>query len=190
MLDQVLQFLLETAIGLLTFALLLRFYMQLLKTSFRNPVGEFVVALTDWLVRPARRVIPGLFGLDLASLIPAWVLQALLLLLIYWLKGFVFAGAPGVATGVILMLAALEILKYSIYLLIVCVIVQVLMSWTNPYAPLAPLFNSLTRPFLRPFQRLIPPIGNVDLSPLFVLVLAQLALILTAHGFRVIAGMF
>ena len=76
MLDQALQFLLETVIGLLTFALLLRFYMQLLKTSFRNPVGEFVVALTDWLVRPARRVIPGLHGLDLASLIPAWAMQA------------------------------------------------------------------------------------------------------------------
>ena len=52
------------------------------------------------------------------------------------------------------------------------------------------LFISLTRSFLRSFQRLIPPIGNVDLSPLFVLVLAQLALILTAHGFRVISGMF
>ncbi|MGH8752465.1 MAG: YggT family protein, partial [Burkholderiales bacterium] len=89
-----------------------------------------------------------------------------------------------------LTLAVLEILKYSIYLLIVCVIVQVLMSWTNPYAPLAPLFNSLTRPFLRPFQRLIPPIGNVDLSPLFILVLAQLALILIAHGYRIVAGMF
>ena len=190
MLDQALQFLLETAIGLLTFALLLRFYMQLLKTSFRNPVGEFVAALTDWLVRPARRVIPGLHGLDLASLIPAWAMQALLLLLIYWLKGFVFAGAPGVATGVLLTLAVLEILKYSVYLLIVCVIVQVLLSWTNPYAALAPLFNSLNRPFLRPFKRLIPPIGNVDLSPLFVLVLAQLALLLTAHGSRVVAGMF
>ena len=190
MLGQALQFLLETAIGLLTIALLLRFYMQLLKTSFRNPVGNFVVALTDWLVRPARRVIPGLFGLDLASFLPAWAMQALLLLLIYWLKGFVFTGAPGVATGVLLALAALEILKFSIYLLIVCVIVQVLMSWTNPYTPLAPLFNGLTRPFLRPFQRLIPPIGNVDLSPLFVLVLAQLALILIAHGYRVVAGMF
>lgn len=190
MLDQALQFLLETAIGLLTFALLLRFYMQLLKTSFRNPVGEFVVALTDWLVRPARRVIPGLHGVDLPSLILAWSMQALLLLVIYWLKGFVFSGTPGVATGVLLTLAVLEILKYSVYLLIVCVIVQVLLSWTNPYTALAPLFNSLTRPFLRPFKRLIPPIGNVDLSPLFVLVLAQLALLLIAHVYRIIAGMF
>ncbi|MGH9425895.1 MAG: YggT family protein [Terriglobia bacterium] len=52
------------------------------------------------------------------------------------------------------------------------------------------MFSSLSWPFLRPFQRLISPIGNVDLSPLFVLVLAQLALILIAHGYRVVAGMF
>jgi len=190
MFSQAMQFLLETAIGLLTFALLLRFYMQLLQSPFRNPVGEFVVALTDWLVRPARRVIPGLFGLDFASLVSAWGMQILLLLLIYWIKGFVFEGAPGIATGVLLILGLLEILRYSIYLLIVCVIVQVLISWTNPYAPLAPLFNSLTKPFLRHFQRLVPPIGNVDLSPLFILVLAQLVLIVIAHGYHAVAGLF
>ncbi|HUL41806.1 MAG TPA: YggT family protein [Burkholderiales bacterium] len=190
MLTQGLQFLLETAIGLFTLALLLRFYMQLLKSSFRNPFGEFVVALTDWLVRPARRVLPGLFGLDLATFLSAWAVQALLLLLIYWLRGFVFEGAPMVAAAAFLILAALEVLKYSVYLLIACVIVQVLISWINPYAPLAPLFNGLTKPFLRPFQRLIPPIGNVDLSPLFVLVLAQLALIIIDHGYHIVAGMF
>ncbi|HSS47034.1 MAG TPA: YggT family protein, partial [Burkholderiales bacterium] len=95
-----------------------------------------------------------------------------------------------VAVGVLLTLALLEVIKLGIYLLIFVIIVQVLFSWVNPDAPLAPLFNSLARPFLRPFRRLIPPIGNVDLSPLFVLVLAQLALILIAHGYRVIADMF
>ena len=190
MFDQALQFLLETAFGLLTLALLMRFYMQTLRVSFRNPAGEFVVALTDWLVRPMRRVIPSTSGLDLASLLSAWALQVVLLLILYWIKGFVFGGAPLVAAGVLLTLALLEVIKLGIYLLIFVIIVQVLFSWVNPDAPLAPLFNSLARPYLRPFRRLIPPIGNVDLSPLFVLVLAQLALILIAHGYRVIAGMF
>ncbi|HSS46853.1 MAG TPA: YggT family protein [Burkholderiales bacterium] len=190
MFGQALQFLLETALDLLTLALLMRFYMQTLRVSFRNPVGEFVVALTDWLARPARRVIPGLFGFDLASFTLAWAMQVVLLLLLYWIKGFVFAGTPGIAAGILLTLALLEVIKLSVYLLIFLIIVQVLFSWVNPDAPLAPLFNSLARPFLRPFRRLIPPIGNVDLSPLFVLVLAQLALILIAHGYRVIAGMF
>jgi YggT family protein len=190
MFDQALQFLLETAFNLLTLALLMRFYMQALRVSFRNPVGEFVVALTDWLVRPVRRVIPGLLGLDLASFIIAWGLQAVLMLVVYWLKGFVFASAPAIAAGIMLFLALLAIVKLNIYLVVFAVIVQVLFSWVNPYAPLAPLFNSLTRPFLRPFQKLIPPIGNVDLSPLFVLVLAQLALIFIAYGSHVIAGLF
>ncbi len=190
MFDQALQFLLETAFNLLTLALLMRFYMQALRVSFRNPVGEFVVALTDWLVRPVRRVIPGLLGLDLASFIIAWGLQAVLMLVVYWLKGFVFASAPAIAAGIMLFLALLAIVKLNIYLVVFAVIVQVLFSWVNPYAPIAPLFNSLTRPFLRPFQKLIPPIGNVDLSPLFVLVLAQLALIFIAYGSHVIAGLF
>ncbi|MGH8751261.1 MAG: YggT family protein [Burkholderiales bacterium] len=190
MFSQALQFLLQTVFDLLSLALLMRFYMQSLRVSFRNPVGEFIIALTDWLARPARRVIPGLFGLDLASFILAWILQLLLLVLLYWTRGFVFGSAPGIAAGILLALALLEIIRLSLYLLMFVVIVQVMFSWVNPYAPLAPLFNSLARPFLRPFKRLIPPIGNVDLSPFFVLVLAQLVLILISQGYRVIAGMF
>ena len=68
MLDSAFKFLIDVFFGLFTYALLLRFVMQLLRAPFRNPVGQFVTALTDWVVRPARRVIPGLFGVDLASM--------------------------------------------------------------------------------------------------------------------------
>ena len=70
------------------------------------------------------------------------------------------------------------IVKFGLYIVIVVVVVQAVMSWINPYTPLAPLFNSMSRPFLRVFQKLIPPIGNVDLSPLFVIVICQLLLML------------
>ena len=73
-------FLLDALIGFLTIALLLRFYMQAFRVSFRNQVGAFVVQLTNWLVMPLRKVLPGLFGLDLASVLPAYLLQVLLLL--------------------------------------------------------------------------------------------------------------
>ena len=72
-------FLLDALIGFLTFALLLRFYMQAFRVSFRNQVGAFVVQLTNWLVMPLRKVLPGLFGLDLASVLPAYLLQVCLL---------------------------------------------------------------------------------------------------------------
>ena len=186
MFSQIADLLIRTAFGFFVYALLLRFYMQWLRAPFRNPVGQFVTALTDWAVRPVRRLIPGLFGVDLASILIAWFIEALLLVLLYWLKGFSFAGAPGIAAGLVFTIAAMELLRASLYLLIGVIIVQVIISWVNPYAPLAPVFDALTRPFYAVFRRLVPPIGKVDLSPLFVLLLAQILLILLESVARLI----
>ena len=177
MLNQILRFLLDTVLGFFVFVLLARFYLQMLRAPFRNPLGQFVTALTNWLVIPARRVIPSMFGLDLASFLLAWLIEALLLFLLYALGARGIGGASGLVVGVFFTLALLELARFSLYLLIGVILIQAVMSWVNPYAPLAPLFNALTGPFLRPFRRLIPPIGNVDLSPLFALVTAQLLLI-------------
>ena len=181
MFSQIAQLLVETLFGVFIYVLLLRFYMQLLRVPFRNPIGQFVTALSDWIVRPARRVVPGLAGLDLATLLLAWFAEALMLLLLFWLRGHSFAGAPGIATGMLFTLAALELVRISLYLLVGVVIVQVIISWVNPHAPMAPIFNALTRPFYAVFRRFIPPIGNVDLSPLFVLLVAQILVLLLAN---------
>jgi len=186
MLSQIGHLLVQTAFGFLVYALLLRFFMQWLRAPFRNPVGQFVGALTDWIVRPARRVIPGLFGVDLSSILIAWVAEALMLVLLYWLRGFSFAGAPGIAAGILFTFAAMELVRASLYLLIGVVIVQVVLSWVNPHTPLAPVFDALTRPFYAVFRRFIPPIGNVDLSPLLVLLCAQIFLILFDNLARLI----
>jgi YggT family protein len=174
---QIGQFLIETLFGFFVYLLLLRFYMQWLRVPFRNPIGEFVAALTNWMVLPARRVIPGLFGLDLASLTLAWLAEVLMWLLMIWLRGFSLAGAPGVAFGLLAALAAIELAKLSLNLLMGVVVVQVVLSWVNPHTPLGGVFDALTRPFYRVFRRFIPPIGNIDLSPLFVLIIAQVLLI-------------
>ena len=177
-LTQIAHLVIQTAFGVFVYALLLRFYMQWLRAPFRNPVGQFVSALTDWIVKPARRVVPGLFGLDLATFLIAWFAEALMLVLIYWLRGVPFPAAPGIAAGMLFTLAAMELLRASLYLLIGVIIVQVVISWVNPHAPLAPVFDALTRPFYAVFRRFVPAIGNVDLSPLFVLLVAQILLIL------------
>jgi YggT family protein len=85
-------------------------------------------------------------------------------------------------------IAAIELLRASLYLLIGVVIVQVIISWVNPHAPLAPVFDALTRPFYAVFRRVVPAIGNVDLSPLFVLVVAQILLILLDNVARLVPG--
>ena len=170
---QIGQFLLETLFGFFVYLLLLRFYMQWLRAPFRNPIGEFVAALTNWMVLPARRVIPGLVGLDSATLVLAWLAEVLKGLCLLWLRGLSLAGAPGTAIGALAALGVIELARLSLNLLIGVVIVQVVLSWVNPHTPLAPFFDALTRPFYRVFRRFVPPIGNIDLSPLFVLIIAQ-----------------
>jgi YggT family protein len=180
MLTNLILLILEAVTGFFVFLLLIRFYMQWLRVSFRNQLGHFVVTVTDWLVRPVRRVIPGLFGLDMPSLAGALVLHGSYLAIAFWLKHFSFGAHAGIAIPVIFAITVVELLRFSVYLLIGIVLISAVLSWVNPHAPLAPLFNSLSRPFLRPFQRLIPPIAQVDLSPLVLLLVLQVGLMLLA----------
>lgn len=190
MLNQALIFVLDTVLGLFSLALLLRFYLQLLRAPFRNPLSQFLAALTDFIVRPARRLIPGLWGMDLATLLLAWLVQFILLAGIYALKGYNFSSVTGIAAMGLGLLALVEIIKLTLYIILVAVIVQALLSWFNPHNPMAPLLDSFTRPFLGIFRKRIPPIGNVDLSPLWVLVIIQLLLLVVAGLQREISRLF
>lgn len=176
MLSQALIFLLETAFNLLVLAALLRFFMQLLRAPFRNPVAQFVVALTDFAVKPLRRVIPGLGGLDLASLVFAWLAELLLLVLVFAIRYQTLPDGP--ALPALLTLSLIALLRLTIYLLIGVLLVQAILSWVSPYHPMMPLFSTLTQPFLAPLRRFIPLVGGVDLSPLVLLVVCQLILML------------
>jgi YggT family protein len=165
------------------FMFLARFHFQWLRVPFRNPVGEFVLATTSWAVLPARRVIPGLAGLDLATLLLAWVTQALGL----WAQAAILGAEPG--AGALAAIALVDLLRYSLYILVFAVIVQAILSWVNPYTPVGPVFDAVTRPFLRPLRRFIPLVGNVDLTPLVLLVILQVLLIPVSH-LRVAAAAF
>lgn len=176
MLGNALIFVAQVAFGLLTLALLLRFYLQWVRAPYRNPLADFVNALSDFMVRPARRIVPGLWGLDLPTLLLAWLMQGLELVVTLQVRGFSFGAEIGLAVAGITALAALAVLKMLVYIVLVATLMQALLSWINPGSPVAPLLDAMTRPFLRLFRRRIPPIGNVDLSPLFVLVVCQLLL--------------
>lgn len=175
--NQALIFLLETFLGLFSLALLLRFYLQVARAPARNPLSHFLVALTDFAVRPARRVVPGLGGYDLSTLLLAWATQLLLVSAVLALKGYQFGAGVGAALIAILLLAAVNLLKLFVYIVIVAVIVQAILSWVGTYGPATPILASLTRPFLAPFRRRIPPVGGVDLSPLFLVAVCYVLLI-------------
>jgi YggT family protein len=167
---------LNTVFGLFTYAFLLRFLMQWMRAPFRNPIAQAVTALTDWAVKPLRKVLPGLRGIDWASLIAAYVSQFLWLLALYFAfgRGFALFG-PGLPFLAIAALIAL--FKAVLWLAIIAVFAQAILSWVAPDGPLAGVLNALTFPLLRPVRRIVPPIGGtLDLSPLIVIVLAQLLL--------------
>lgn len=178
MLENALIFLIETILGLFTIALLVRFYMQWARAPQRNPISDFVNALTNFAVLPARRVIPGLWGLDLATLLIAWLVQVIELLLVLVLSGYPMRADPGQAIAAMALIAVVRLLRLGLYVAIAVLIVQAVLSWVNPYSPVAAIANALTRPFLRPVQRIMPTIGNVDLSPLVVIVICQLVIML------------
>lgn len=176
MLERIVIFLVSTVFDLLTFLLLARLLMQWFRVSFANPIGEFVIALTNWLVRPLRRVVPGVFGIDLASLLPAWVLQASLVLIVAWIAQPAMLADGGLFVGA-LFIGLVDTLRVAIYVLIVALFAAAIISWVNPYSPLAGPVMQMSRPLLRPVQRVVRPIGNIDLSPLVVILLLQVVLI-------------
>jgi YggT family protein len=174
-LSQIAVFLIETLSGFFVFLLLARFHFQWLRVPFHNPVGEFVLVLTSWIVMPVRRVIPGLRGYDLPTLLVAWLLRALAIWGEWVVMGFELNGVA------ILALAAVDLVRYSVYILIFAVLLQAVLSWFNSYSPVTPVLDAITRPFLRPFRRLIRPVGGFDLTPLVVLVLLQIVVIVLEY---------
>jgi YggT family protein len=162
----ILQLIVDTAASVVGGVLLLRFWMQVIRVRPPASVAQFTFTLTDWLVRPLRRILPGVGGYDWASLIGAFliVLAASSVLLL--------AGATG--QGVVLY-ALFRFLNWVIYGFMGLLIIEVIFSWINPHAPLAPFVHALNDPLLRPLRRVIPPVGGLDLSVLVALILLQIA---------------
>jgi YggT family protein len=171
-----LRFLINTVFGLIVYTALLRFIMQWLRAPFRNPLGQATMALTDWAVKPLRRVLPGRGGYDWASLVVAWVGQMLWLVALAALGATVFSGA---LAGFVAAFSLIELIKAALWIMIGAIFIQAILSWVAPDGPLAGVLNALTFRVLAPIRRVLPPLGGtLDLSPLIAIVLAQLVLML------------
>ena len=175
MLIQALIFLLDSVATAFVAVLLLRFHLQATRASFNNPLSQFAMTLTDFAVKPLRRVVPGLWGLDMATLMLAWLVQLLLVLLIVMLTGGAGGLNPAAFAGIAL-LALLELTKIALWMVIILQFLLFVVSFTNPHSPYMGLLNSLNRPFARRIQKVIPPIGHIDLSPMVVVLLCLMLL--------------
>jgi YggT family protein len=172
---QITSLLLEVAAGLISGTCLLRLYMQYqripLSSRSGNPMGRFVFALTDWLVLPLRRVIPALGRWDMASLAGAFLIQLAQFLILWALTGM----AAGLLSVVVL--AAFGLVRMAISGLTGLVIVYAVLSWVQTRSMVSDLLERLVMPVLIPIRRIVPLVGGVDLSPLVLLLLLQIAAI-------------
>lgn len=172
----------EVVFGLYILAVLLRFLFQIVRADFYNPISQFLVALTNPLLKPLRRIIPGLFGIDIASLVLLLTLKCLELFIISWLIGHTPDLLP------LLLAAVVSLVRLTLNAYFYAILLRVILSWFIPYGahrnPASDLLASLTEPLMRPARRLIPAVGGLDLSPIVVLVGLQLVQLALAHLLR------
>jgi YggT family protein len=172
---QIISFLLDVAAGLLGGACLLRLYMQYQRIPFGNPVGRFVFALTDWLVLPLRKVLPAIGKVDTASIVAVFLVEVVEFALLA-----LVAGRLG-GLAMLPVLALFGVVRLVISGLIGLVIVYAILSWVQADSPISDIIDRLCAPLLRPWRKIIPLVGGIDLSPLVFLVVLQVIWIVLAN---------
>lgn len=174
MFSTALDFLLNTVLNLLTMLFLLRFFMQLFRVPFNNPLAYMVISLTDFAVKPVRRVIPSWGKVDLSTLMLALLTQLLLQFSLVWLRGFPLSVAGQSAWIALIGMGFLGVLRTGLDVFFYAILLQVILSWVNPHNPIANVLNSLTKPILEPIQRILPMASGIDFSPIVALILLQM----------------
>jgi YggT family protein len=176
MLYQIISLLLEVVAGLLTSTCLLRLYMQHqripLSARSGNPLGRFVFALTDWLVLPLRRVFPAMGRWDTGSMVGAFLIQLTQFVVLWLLNGMEATPAS------LPLRAAFGMLRMALSGMTGLVLVYAILSWVQTQSYLSDVLERLVQPLLAPIRRVLPLVGGVDLSPLALLVLIQIAMIM------------
>ena len=169
MLYSILGLIIDTVAGILGAILLLRFWMQAVRVRPPMAFAQFMFQMTDWLVKPLRRLLPGVGGYDWASLVGAFLVVLVAVALDLWM------GASFTPQALI-ALSLLRLVQWVLYGLMGLLIVEVIFSWVNPHAPLAPLVRALNEPLMRPLRRVVPLLGGIDLSPILAFLLLRIAL--------------
>ena len=168
-------FLVELFFDIFIIALLLRYLLTKAHADSFNPLSELITKVTNPLLKPLRRKIPGYLGVDWSSVVALLLVQALEVTLVE----LIMSGEMLAFSGLII-LTVTHLLKTILYIYLFIVIVQVIISWINPdaYNPITMIMYQLSEPILRPVRRTIPSAGGFDFSPLIILVIINLLMIL------------
>ncbi len=160
-------FIAKTLTELYILCFLLRFVLQVTRADFHNPLSQFIVRITNPVLIPLRRIVPGFRGLDMSSVVVIALLEIMVTAMLFSLK----TGVSPTAIA-ILYYAVLRTVVTILRMYVFSILIYALMSFVNPgtYNPLTSVLASICEPLLRPVRRIIPPIGGLDLSPLFVII--------------------
>ncbi|MGY2139561.1 YggT family protein [Pseudomonas reactans] len=179
-------YVLQTLGSLYLLIVLLRFVLQLVRANFYNPLCQFIVKATQPLLKPLRRIIPSLFGLDMSSLVLAILVQlalmALTLLLTYGTTGNFVQ---------LLVWAIIGVTALFLKIFFFALIISVILSWVAPgsHNPGAELVNQICEPALAPFRRLLPNLGGLDISPILAFMVLKLLDMLVINNLAAMTGM-
>ena len=173
-------FLIDVIFGIAIIAVMLRFFLQIARADFYNPLSQAIVTVTNPVLRPMRRFIPPIGKLDTSSILLMLVLQLVSSYLIFALLG-VAGSFSGMLVG-----AIAELLNKSVYLFMFAIFIQIVLSWIAPgtYNPIVGVIDSLIGPLLRPARNALPPMGGIDLSPMLVIVGLSLSQMLIVAPLR------
>ncbi|MEE4144157.1 MAG: YggT family protein [Halieaceae bacterium] len=176
--NEILGYLVQTFLSLYLAAMLLRFLLQLVRADFYNPISQFLVKVTNPLVIPLRRVIPGLGGLDLASLLLAVLLQLAGIILMLVINGI---GLPGIFT--LLVWSVLGVLGLLVNIYFFALLGMIILSWVAAGSrhPAIYLLYQITEPVMAPFRKVLPAMGGLDFSPILVFILINIIQIALRH---------
>ncbi len=177
-LNDILVYLIQILLSLFLLAMLLRFLLQLVRADFYNPISQFLVKVTNPLVLPLRKVIPGYAGVDLASLLLAVLLQLLAIVAILLLSGI---GMPSIA--LLLIWSVLGIVSLLVNIYFFALLAMIILSWVAPGSnhPAIYLLYQITEPIMAPLRKLLPPMGGLDFSPILVFILINIIQIVLSH---------
>lgn len=179
-------FLINVVFGFYILMVMLRFMLQVVRADFHNPVSQFLVKLTSPALKPLRRFIPGFAGIDMSAIVLLFLLKFIELLLTYLLVG------SDVHIGVLLIVSVTGLISLALYIYIIGIFIQVIVSWIQPgaYNPVIALLHQLTEPVMRRARRIVPPMSGMDLSPLAAIIVLQLIVMAVPHLERTLAGLF
>lgn len=179
MLNNTLHFIVNIFFSLFGIVLIVRAWTYAIRLHPFNPYSQAVLRLSDWLIQPLRKLIPPGNRVDWTSLFACW-LVALAYLLLTWI--LLTGNLPPVSLLVPALVAAvLTGLKWAFNIVLWLTLVQAVLSWVNPMAPVMPVLQTLTAPLLNPIRRILPDLGGLDLSPLVLLIAAQVAIMFLQH---------